>query len=207
MVIFFTKSSSVFAVDSIQPLREQDLLKLEWLFGGASIRPTSFLEGYFTGPRKEMITPWSTNAVEITQNMGIEGIRRIEEFERAETGSHRFDPMLQAGYHDLDQHLFTVDKSPEPLHLIGDVAAYNIREGLSLSSEEVAYLEGLSRKLERQLTDTEVFGFSQVNSEHCRHKIFNGVFILNGVRKDESLFELIKKIDQRLIDRNKKTSI
>ncbi|HNS17900.1 MAG TPA: phosphoribosylformylglycinamidine synthase [Bacteroidales bacterium] len=193
MVIFFTKSSSVFAVEYIHPPKEQDLLKLEWLFGGASARSLTALAGDFTGPRKEMITPWSTNAVEITQNMGIEGIRRIEEFQRSEADPVMFDPMLQARYHSLDQDLYTVDKIPEPLTLINDIAAYNLQEGLSLNQEELAYLEQLSRKLGRLLTDTEVFGFSQVNSEHCRHKIFNGVFILNGKRKKESLFELIRK--------------
>jgi phosphoribosylformylglycinamidine synthase len=140
-----------------------------------------------------MITPWSTNAVEITQNMGISGILRIEEFTYAGTGPVPFDPMLQAAYNDLDQRLFTVDKKPEPLHFISDIAGYNRQEGLALNDEEVAYLKQLSHKLQRPLTDTEVFGFSQVNSEHCRHKIFNGVFILNGETKQESLFELIRK--------------
>ncbi|MBP6978065.1 MAG: phosphoribosylformylglycinamidine synthase [Bacteroidales bacterium] len=193
MVIFFTKSSSVFAVDFTQPLKEHDLLKLRWLFGNARIEPVEILKGYFIGPRKEMITPWSTNAVEITQNMGIDGIQRMEEFRRVAAGPVQFDPMLQAGYHGLDQLVFTVDKPPEPLRLIDDIATYNLREGLSLSGEEVSYLEKLCQKLNRRLTDTEVFGFSQVNSEHCRHKIFNGVFILNGEPRSESLFDLIRK--------------
>lgn len=54
-------------------------------------------------------------------------------------------------------------------------------------------MENLSKKLKRNLTDSEVFGFSQVNSEHCRHKIFNGTFIIDGETKEESLFSMIKK--------------
>ena len=64
---------------------------------------------------------------------------------------------------------------------------------MALNPEEVDYLEGLSKKLNRKLTDGEVFGFSQVNSEHCRHKIFNGQFIIDGVEKPTSLFKMIKK--------------
>src|SRR5690606_9657944 len=82
---------------------------------------------------------------------------------------------------------------PEPIREIDDIAAYNIEEGLSLSDEEVDYLHQLSQRLGRKLTDSEVFGFSQVNSEHCRHKIFNGTFIIDGTEKPESLFKLIKK--------------
>ncbi|HOW25455.1 MAG TPA: phosphoribosylformylglycinamidine synthase [Bacteroidales bacterium] len=193
MVIFFTTTSSVFAVEFVQHPDKQDLFKLEWLFGGACAETLTELQGTFTGPRKEMVTPWSTNAVEITQNMGISGIVRIEEFTRDTTGTSPFDPMLQAKYHHLDQRLFTVDKRPEPLQFIRDIAGYNRQEGLALNDEEVAYLQQLSHKLNRPLTDTEVFGFSQVNSEHCRHKIFNGVFILNGKTRDESLFEMIRK--------------
>ncbi|MCK7537700.1 MAG: hypothetical protein MZV63_45480 [Marinilabiliales bacterium] len=56
----------------------------------------------------------------------------------------------------------------------------------------MAYLENLSRNLGRKLTDGEVFGFSQVNSEHCRHKIFNGTFVIDGTEHESSLFRLIK---------------
>ena len=62
--------------------------------------------------------------------------------------------------------------------------------------EEIEYLENLSKKLERPLTDSEVFGFSQVNSEHCRHKIFNGAFVIDGKEKPASLFKLIRKTSE-----------
>ena len=151
------------------------------------------VKGFFVGPRREMITPWSTNAVEITQNMGIDGIVRIEEFFEVDSENAPYDPMLQAMYHNLDQKVFTVKRKPEPLQHIDDIAAYNEQEGLALSPEEIAYLEGISKKIGRKLTDSEVYGFAQVNSEHCRHKIFNGTFIIDGQKKGSTLFALIKK--------------
>ena len=76
---------------------------------------------------------------------------------------------------------------------IADIAAFNTQEGLALSTQEIEYLEGVAVKIGRKLTDSEVFGFSQVNTEHCRHKIFNGTFVIDGVEKPTSLFKLIKK--------------
>ena len=140
-----------------------------------------------------MITPWSTNAVEITQNMGVAGISRIEEFHQVESKDAPYDPMLQAMYHNLDQKVFTVNRKPEPLRHIDDIRSYNQQEGLALSEEEIVYLEGIAEKIGRKLTDSEVYGFAQVNSEHCRHKIFNGTFIIDGQKKGSSLFALIKK--------------
>ena len=118
-----------------------------------------------------MITPWSTNAVEITQNMGLTGISRIEEFFPVTDGSAEFDKMLQRLYNGIDGKIFDIDKQPDPIVYIDDLAAYNEQEGLALSPDEINYLNDLSKKIGRKLTDSEVFGFSQVNSEHCRHKI------------------------------------
>ncbi|HLF34093.1 MAG TPA: phosphoribosylformylglycinamidine synthase [Cyclobacteriaceae bacterium] len=192
MILFFqSPGNSFYAVDSPAGLSKKDLEKLEWLFGGKNLLKT-FLDGLFIGPRKEMITPWSTNAVEITQNMGIPGIRRIEEFFPS-GGDMKFDRMLQAMYSSLDQGIFSITHSPEPVVFITDLKAYNSDHGLALNNEEIEYLEDVSRKLGRKLTDSEVFGFSQVNSEHCRHKIFNGVFIIDGQKFDDSLFSLIRK--------------
>ena len=81
MILFFkTKQETVIAVDSKDVLGKADKSKLTWLFGEAVQIPGENVDGWFVGPRKEMLTPWSTNAVEITQNMGIVGIVRIEEF-------------------------------------------------------------------------------------------------------------------------------
>ncbi len=196
MILFFYKQEEkkVIALGAQQAFNEQDMQKLTWLFDGAKHLDNEGISGYFTGPRKEMITPWSTNAVEITQNMGLQGIERIEEFFVAEQGKESsYDSMLQALYHELDQHIYTIEKKPEPVEFIMDIAAYNKSEGLALSDDEVSYLNDISKKLNRKLTDSEVYGFAQVNSEHCRHKIFNGTFVINGKEMQDSLFALIKK--------------
>lgn len=198
MVLFFSPSeNTVFAVHSSQMLTSTDTEKLSWLFGNARQLTQDSVAGNFIGPRKEMITPWSTNAVEITRNMGVDGIIRIEEFSRQLTKTPELDPMLKAFYNGLNQGLFDIDKTPEPVIFIKDINNYNEAEGLALSSDEVKYLEGVSEKIGRKLTDSEVFGFSQVNSEHCRHKIFNGQFIIDGEEMPETLFQLIRKTSNR----------
>lgn len=198
MILFFkTPQDTFIAVNSPCLISPGDIEKLVWLFGNAEKLNREVLTGWFVGPRKEMLTPWSTNAVEITQNMGIQGIIRMEEYVQVADQSAGFDPMLKALYHDLDQKIFTINKKPEPILEIADIAAYNEQEGLALSQEEITYLDSVSEKLGRKLTDGEVFGFSQVNSEHCRHKIFNGTFIIDGVEQEMSLFQLIKKTSQQ----------
>ena len=193
MISFFKKEdSSVVAVGTQQPLTPQDIEKLTWAFSGAKYIKDSEIEGWFVGPRREMITPWSTNAVEITQNMGIKGIERIEEYFAAKGADSEHDKMLQRIYNKLDQNIFTIDKQPDPIVYIDDIKSYNEQEGLALSQQEMDYLDSVAAKLGRKLTDSEVFGFSQVNSEHCRHKIFGGEFIIDGEKKESSLFQLIK---------------
>ena len=194
MIHFFgNESTTVFAVQTQSELSAENISKLNWLFGNAHKIEKSVLTDFFVGPRAAMVTPWSTNAVEITQNMGIEGIIRIEEFEKVTENFSDFDPMLSQKYNALTQDIFTINIQPETILEIEDIAAYNQQEGLALSEEEVAYLNGVSQKIGRKLTDSEVFGFSQVNSEHCRHKIFNGTFVIDGQEKETSLFKLIKK--------------
>lgn len=195
-IVFYQKDATVYAVHYQTSENPLDVNKLEWLFSGARKVQAEELDGTFIGPRREMITPWSTNAVEITQNMGIDGIVRIEEFIKTDDEKAGFDPMLQASYKKLDQQIFMIDKQPEPVVYIKDIQEYNKQEGLALNPDEIAYLEGLEKKLGRSLTDSEVFGFSQVNSEHCRHKIFNGIFVIDGEEKETSLFKLIKKTSQ-----------
>ena len=193
MLQFFGDAASkVFVVESTTPLSSENKTKLQWLFGEAPALNTPSIEGEFVGPRATMITPWSTNAVEITQNMGVEGIVRIEEYFAAAMVDV-IDPMLVVSFDGLDQDLFQVDIAPEKVMEIHDISAYNQQEGLALSQEEVDYLNALAVSLGRPLTDSEVFGFSQVNSEHCRHKIFNGSFVIDGETKEQSLFQLIKK--------------
>ncbi|AEM69152.1 Phosphoribosylformylglycinamidine synthase [Allomuricauda ruestringensis DSM 13258] len=197
MIHFFgDKATKVFAVQTAQEITQEDSNKLTWLFGNQPKIEAASLDAFFVGPRAAMITPWSTNATEISQNMGITGIIRIEEFQAVTEDFTDFDPMLSQKYSGLGQDIFTINIVPEAIQEIDDIAAYNDKEGLALSEEEVEYLEGLAKKLGRKLTDSEVFGFSQVNSEHCRHKIFNGTFVIDGKEKPSSLFKLIKKTSE-----------
>lgn len=194
MITFFkSKNNIYFVVQSVKSFKNQSIEKLIWLFDNASLIQVNNISSTFIGPRAAMITPWSTNAVEITQNMGISGIIRIEIFQEVEVNFQDFDPMLFEKYNELNQNIFDLDIKPEQIRLIENINEYNLQEGLALSQDEIQYLENLSIKLNRKLTDSEIFGFSQVNSEHCRHKIFNGTFIIDGVEKEETLFQMIKK--------------
>ncbi|MGJ8550250.1 phosphoribosylformylglycinamidine synthase [Winogradskyella wichelsiae] len=198
MIHFFgNQNSKVFAVQATKELSTETISKLTWLFGDQSKIEQASLDAFFVGPRAAMITPWSTNAVEITQNMGISDIIRIEEFTSVVEDYKDYDPMISEKYQSLNQDIFKIDIQPEAILNIEDIAAYNQQEGLSLSDEEVEYLESVAKKIDRPLTDSEVFGFSQVNSEHCRHKIFNGTFVIDGEEMPTSLFKLIKETSKQ----------
>ncbi len=198
MIHFFgNQNSKVFAVKATKELSTETVSKLIWLFGNQPRIEQASLDAFFIGPRAAMITPWSTNAVEITQNMGIDGIIRIEEFQNVEENFKGFDPMISEKYNGLNQQSFDVHIQPENILEINDISAYNQKEGLALNDEEIEYLEGVAKKIGRKLTDSEVFGFSQVNSEHCRHKIFNGTFVIDGEEKPTSLFKLIKETSHK----------
>lgn len=192
MIYFFgNPSSKVYIVEASQKLSPESTAKLTWLFGQGEIK-AAFINGFFVGPRATMISPWSTNAVEITQNMGIFGLVRIEEFKAVTNCFLDFDPIISQKFETLNREIFSVNKESQAILEVDDIATYNLQEGLALSTDEVAYLEKVAKKIGRKLTDSEVFGFSQVNSEHCRHKIFNGIFVINNQQQNRSLFQLIK---------------
>ena len=198
MIHFFGNTNSkIFAVQTTKELSTKTINKLTWLFGNQPKIEASSIDAFFIGPRVAMITPWSTNAVEITQNMGVSDIIRIEEFIVSSEGSSDFDPKISEKFNGLNQDTFSIEIQPEKVLDIDDIAAYNKQEGLSLSDEEVEYLESIATKIGRKLTDSEVFGFSQVNSEHCRHKIFNGTFIIDGEEQPTSLFKMIKETSKQ----------
>ena len=198
MIHFFGNlDTKVFAVQTVNDITYETSAKLKWLFGDQPKIERTTLDSKFVGPRAAMITPWSTNAVEITQNMGVEGIIRIEEFNSCESSYTDFDPMIYEFFENLNQRSFNINVAPEPILNITDISDYNKQEGLSLNEDEVNYLNQVSEKIGRPLTDSEVFGFSQVNSEHCRHKIFNGTFIIDGEEKSTSLFKLIKETSKQ----------
>ena len=196
ITFFKTPQESIIATACDHKFTSEDIEKLCWLYGGATALEADTLSGFFIGPRREMITPWSTNAVEITQNMAIKGISRIEEYWAVADEKAEYDPMLQRMYKGLDQEIFTVNIKPAPIQSIENLEEYNEQEGLALSPEEIEYLHDVEKQLGRKLTDSEVFGFAQINSEHCRHKIFGGTFIIDGEEKESSLFKMIKKTTQ-----------
>ncbi len=194
MIQFYkTPAGSVIAVQAKEILSKENVDALCWLFGGASVVEGDMVEGFFIGPRREMVTPWSTNAVEITQNMNIKGVERIEEYFGVESEDAAHDPMLQRMYRNLDGKVFETNIKPAPIRTIENIEEYNEEEGLALSPEEIGYLHKVEGELNRKLTDSEVFGFAQINSEHCRHKIFGGTFIIDGKEMPSSLFAMIKK--------------
>ncbi len=194
MIQFFkTTGGSVIAAECDSALTAKNLDALCWLFGNATVEKATAMDGFFIGPRREMVTPWSTNAVEITQNMNINGLTRIEEYFPVSSEEADYDPMLQRMYRGLDQNVFKTERKPEPIRFVDNIEEENDKEGLALSPEEIDYLHGVEKQLGRQLTDSEVFGFAQINSEHCRHKIFGGSFIIDGKEMPSSLFAMIKK--------------
>jgi len=204
MINFFgNQNSKVFAVQTTEELSKEDKNKLTWLFSCSELvsketnKLVASIHDFFIGPRSAMITPWSTNAVEITENMGISGIKRIEEFNHVDKDFNEYDSMIFQKFSVLDQNIFSINIKPEPIFLIDDITAFNLKEGLALNEEEISYLEDVSKKIDRKLTDSEVFGFSQVNSEHCRHKIFNGTFVIDGEEKTTSLFKMIKETSKQ----------
>ncbi len=194
MILFFkTASGSIIATQTEQQLTSEETKELSWLYGNADLLEAQELTGWFVGPRREMVTPWSTNAVEITQNMNIRGITRIEEYFPVSSQDADHDTMLQRMYDGLDQNIFHIDIEPAPIQYVSDLEAYNEQEGLALSAEEIEYLHNIEKQNGRPLTDSEIFGFAQINSEHCRHKIFSGQFIIDGKEMESSLFAMIKK--------------
>ena len=134
MIHFFGElNTKVFAVQTKAALSQEDIEKLTWLFGNQPKLNAASLDAFFIGPRAAMITPWSTNATEITQNMGILGIARIEEFKSVTETFSDFDPMISQKYNGLTQDIYTIAIQPESILPIDDIAAYNQQEGLALS--------------------------------------------------------------------------
>ena len=160
---FRTPQKTIIATQANHQLTPEEIQKLCWLYGGATLIEASTLDGTFVGPRREMITPWSTNAVEITQNMAIQGIQRIEEYypieqldnlqldnsnsssqqssepksSNGKSSNSQIDPMLQRLYVGLNQDIFTVNIQPAPIQHIENLEQYNEQEGLALSPEEI----------------------------------------------------------------------
>ena len=169
---------------------------------------------FFVTPRKGTISPWSTKATDIFRNCGLKSIVRVERGIRyqvhgAECGvqgagwmAALYDKMTEGVYESIDD-LFDVDE-PRPGRVydvmgkgLAAIKEANDEMGLAISEPEMKYLAESFRKAGRNPTDTELTMFGQVNSEHCRHKIFGAEFIINGKKQKHSLFEMIKNTHKK----------
>ncbi len=157
MISFFgDPESKVFALETNDKLDDLSIDKLNWVLNAPFLK-TQSIKNNFIGPKSTMISPWSTNAVEIINNMGIKSVMRIEEFIFFKKND-AFDIMIQEKYKSLDQNIFKNYKTPDKQILIDDINEYNKSEGLALDQNEIDYLNDLSKKLNRKLTDSEVYG-------------------------------------------------
>ncbi len=165
---------------------------------------------FFVGPRRSTISPWSSKTEDIFKNVGIVGISRIERFygfkiSNLEPNSNLdlssvFDRMTQSIYstaEELAEFFFELDKRGlgEIDIISGGKKALedaNIKYGFAISNDEIDYLLDFYNSINRNPTDAELMMFSQANSEHCRHKIFNTDWQVDGDEKEDSLFQLIK---------------
>jgi phosphoribosylformylglycinamidine synthase len=203
-------------VDESAPLGPKDSAVLERLLRyGPRVVPTpiaSPAKRLLVVPRLGTISPWSSKATDIARGCGLEGVRRIERgiwYDVAGTISD--EPALRAALHDrmtesvLDsagaaQALFR-RAEPRPLAPVlvinegrAALEEANARLGLALAPDEIDYLHDAYRNvLQRDPTDVELMMFAQANSEHCRHKIFNADFVVDGQRAPLSLFKMIRR--------------
>lgn len=162
------------------------------------------------GPRAGTISPWSSKATEILKNCNIENLVRVEQvqilnFESnqvdlAQVQNHIIDKMTDQLYVNLSEleQLFQ-HQEPKPIKSIG-LTIQNLNEldqelGLALSGDEKQYLIEKYTALNQNPTDAELMMFAQANSEHCRHKIFNADWTIDGIKQNKSLFKMIRNTE------------
>ncbi len=174
--------------------------------------------GFFVIPRKGTISPWSSKATDIVHNCGIEAVGRVERglYYRLETAEGApvdparlgaachllHDRMTEGVYTDVRDCFEHPDPAPlREVDLLGRgraaLEAANVEWGLALSADEIDYLDASYRRIRRNPTDVELMMFGQVNSEHCRHKIFNAAWVIDGEARDDSLFGMIRHTHAR----------
>lgn len=160
---------------------------------------------FFVTPRKGTISPWSTKATDIFHNCDLKSIERVERGIRFKTSkplpeqcfSALYDKMTEGVYEDIADLFEAGEPKPGRIFDVLSKGIEAIREandelGLAISEPEMEYLAKSFAAAGRNPTDTELVMFGQVNSEHCRHKIFGAEFIIDGKRQKKSLFEMIK---------------
>lgn len=160
---------------------------------------------FFVTPRKGTISPWSTKATDIFHNCDLKSIERVERGIRFKTSKKLpkncftalYDKMTEGVYEDIADLFEAGEPKPGRIFDVLTKGIEAVREandelGLAISEPEMEYLAKSFAAAGRNPTDTELVMFGQVNSEHCRHKIFGAEFIIDGKRQKKSLFEMIK---------------
>ena len=180
------------------------------LGGSADVEPVVPEGAFFVFPRKGTISPWSSKATDIFRNCSLASIRRVERGILFRTTPSikgaallaLHDKMTEGVYDDI-RDLFDIGE-PRPGRVydvlgkgVAAIREANEEMGLAISEQEMQYLADSFAKAGRNPTDTELTMFGQVNSEHCRHKIFGAEFIINGKRQPKSLFEMIKNTHKK----------
>ena len=189
---------------------DEDRLR-DLLEAGAALPPGPCV---WIAPRGGTQSPWSSKATDILHNTGFRAIERIE---RARvvcvTGARSLKPltallhdrMTESVFFESEQELYelfapAIAKPMERIDVLGlganAIAAADRELGLSLAPDEIDYLVAEFQRLGRNPTDVELYMFAQANSEHCRHKIFNATWSVNGVRQPRSLFQMIRNTNE-----------
>lgn len=197
------------APNNLDPETNQKLAEL--LIYGTPYKDSRKGELFLVTPRPGTISPWSSKATDIASNSGLRNIRRLERgiayyiessspVYRAAVASALHDRMTETVLESFKEaSVLFQETPPQPYELIdllgeGKAALMNANGslGLALADDEVDYLYDAYRELKRNPTDAELMMFAQVNSEHCRHKVFNASWVIDGKEQPKSLFKMIK---------------
>ncbi|MDN3648526.1 phosphoribosylformylglycinamidine synthase [Reinekea marina] len=200
----------------LKPLTDYELTVLDQLlhYGPSASGETVEGESVWVTPRQGTISPWSTKATDIAHNSALSNVKRLERGVRYVLKSEQplseeqikvasaalFDRMTESVYfNEPTANTLFAEQEPAPLTTVdilqGGKAALetaNSQLGLALASDEIEYLVASYTALNRNPTDVELMMFAQANSEHCRHKIFNASWIIDGEESPWSLFKMIK---------------
>ena len=189
-------------VESDGPLSRAERERLERLLAYGSAAASRDGKLYLVVPRIGTISPWSSKATDIAKNCGLARVRRIErgtayyvQGGARDVASALHDRMTETVLSSFDDagSLFE-HVAPRPLRTVSikRLSQANVELGLALSDDEIEYLEAAYHELGRDPTDAELTMFAQANSEHCRHKIFNADWVIDGERQPRSLFAMIR---------------
>lgn len=207
-------ATQLYVIEAFHPLNDKTLADLGLILGcpAEPVKNTEHALRFWVAPRIGTLSPWSSKATDIIQKAGHADVHRVEkvlrydlpqgtkEAEQKDLEAVLHDRMTQTVLHDeAALHRLFIAEAPRPLVMINTLregkkalVEANMRLGLALSDAEIDYLDGLYQGLKRQATDVELMMFAQANSEHCRHKIFNSHWIMDGKPQDHTLFNMIR---------------